>query len=134
VGFRFQRHVSTGLGRTNISKSGVSLSEGFRGAHITFGKTPRLTLGIPGSGLSWTQTMPHGRSRGGGQTSFIVQMLGFLIGGAIGLGILMQRPLLTTPSVAKDAPHGRMAKKSSRLARNVSPGPGGVTTFRSKEK
>lgn len=61
MGFRFSRHVNTGLGRINISKSGISLSEGFRGAHVTFGQTPRLTLGIPGSGLSWTQTLPRRR-------------------------------------------------------------------------
>jgi Protein of unknown function (DUF4236) len=59
--FRFNRHVNTGLGRINISKSGISLSEGFKGAHITFGRTPRITLGLPGSGLSWTQTLPRGR-------------------------------------------------------------------------
>lgn len=54
MGFRFQRHVNTDLGRINISKSGISLSEGFRGAHITIGKTASITLGLPGSGLSWT--------------------------------------------------------------------------------
>jgi Protein of unknown function (DUF4236) len=57
MGFRFQRHVDTGLGRINMSRSGISLSEGFRGAHVTIGKTPRITLGIPGSGLSWTETL-----------------------------------------------------------------------------
>ena len=50
MGFRFQRHVNAGLGRINISKSGISLSEGIRGAHITIGRTPRITLGIPGTG------------------------------------------------------------------------------------
>ena len=59
--FRFSRRVSTPFGRINISKSGVSLTEGVKGAHITFGRTPRITLGIPGSGISWTETMEHGR-------------------------------------------------------------------------
>jgi hypothetical protein len=61
--FRFQRRIGIGkFGRINVSKSGVSLSEGVRGAHVTIGKTPRVTLGIPGSGLSWTQTFGgHGR-------------------------------------------------------------------------
>jgi hypothetical protein len=44
-----------------FSKSGVSLTEGVRGAHVTIGRTPRITLGIPGSGISWTETMEHGR-------------------------------------------------------------------------
>jgi hypothetical protein len=57
---RFQKRVSTPLGRINISKSGVSLTKGVRGAHVTIGRTPRVTLGIPGSGLSWTESMEHG--------------------------------------------------------------------------
>ena len=61
MGFRFQKRIGLGsFGRINISKSGVSLTEGVRGAHITIGRTPRITLGIPGSGISWTETMEHG--------------------------------------------------------------------------
>jgi hypothetical protein len=57
MGFRFQKRIGIGsFGRVNISKSGVSLSEGVPGARVTIGRTPRITLGIPGSGLSWTQT------------------------------------------------------------------------------
>jgi hypothetical protein len=55
--FRFQKRIGIGsFGRVNISKSGVSLSEGVRGFHVTIGRTPRVTLGLPGSGISWTQT------------------------------------------------------------------------------
>jgi Protein of unknown function (DUF4236) len=62
MGFRFSRHVGILPGlRVNLSKSGVSLSAGVRGARITVGRTPRITLGIPGSGISWTETMEHGR-------------------------------------------------------------------------
>ncbi len=61
MGFRFNRRVSTPFGRINLSKSGVSLTEGVPGAHITIGRTPRITLGIPGSGISWTETMERGR-------------------------------------------------------------------------
>ena len=62
MGFRFNRHVGILPGlRVNLSKSGVSLSAGVRGAHITVGRTPRITLGIPGSGISWTETMELGR-------------------------------------------------------------------------
>jgi Protein of unknown function (DUF4236) len=44
-----------------LSGCGVSLTEGVPGAHLTIGRKPRITLGIPGSGLSWTETMEHGR-------------------------------------------------------------------------
>jgi hypothetical protein len=63
MGWRFQRHVNTGLGCINISKSGISLSEGVRGFHVTFGKTPRITICAPGTGLSYTTTLPRGRGR-----------------------------------------------------------------------
>jgi Protein of unknown function (DUF4236) len=59
--FRFSKRLSTPFGRINIGTRGVSLTEGVRGAHITIGRTPRITLGIPGSGISWTETMEHGR-------------------------------------------------------------------------
>lgn len=62
MGWRFQRRIGIGsFGRVNLSKSGVSLTEGVKGAHLTLGRTPRITLGIPGSGLSWTQTFGRGR-------------------------------------------------------------------------
>jgi Protein of unknown function (DUF4236) len=61
MGFRFQKRISTPFGRVNFSKSGISLTEGVSGAHITIGRTPRITLGIPGSGISWTKTMERGR-------------------------------------------------------------------------
>ena len=90
MGFRFQKHISTPFGRINVSKSGVSLTGGAPGAHVTLGKTPRITLGIPGSGLSWTETMEHGhrashgaqqavQPRSGWQIAFIViALLGLL--------------------------------------------------------
>jgi hypothetical protein len=59
--FRFSKRLSTPFGRINIGTRGVSLTEGVRGAHITIGRTPRITLGIPGSGISWTETMELGR-------------------------------------------------------------------------
>jgi hypothetical protein len=45
--------------RVNLSKSGASLSVGVRGAHLTLGKRSRVTVGLPGSGLSWTQSLGH---------------------------------------------------------------------------
>ena len=87
MGFRFQRRIGFPLGRINLSKSGASVSLGVRGAHVTLGKTPRVTVGIPGSGLSWIETLPHGRSRSaGGAKALIVRLLGLLLGAAIGVG------------------------------------------------
>ncbi len=56
MGFRFQRRfrIFPGL-RLNVSRSGVSTTFGSRGAHITLGHGQmRETVGIPGSGISWT--------------------------------------------------------------------------------
>jgi hypothetical protein len=90
VGFRFQRRISLGpFARINLSKSGASLSVGERGAHLTIGRTPRVTVGIPGSGLSYTETLPHGRSgSAGGVLAFVVRALALMLGAAIGLGLL----------------------------------------------
>jgi hypothetical protein len=61
VGFRFRRSVRLFPGlRVNLSKSGASLSLGGRGFHYTVGhKGTRVTAGIPGTGLSWTEYTPH---------------------------------------------------------------------------
>lgn len=57
MGFRFRRSIKLGkYARINIGKTGASLSAGIRCAHYTFGKTGiRKTVGIPGSGLSYTK-------------------------------------------------------------------------------
>jgi Protein of unknown function (DUF4236) len=86
--WRFQRRIGIAPGlRLNVSKSGVSASVGERGAHLTIGRVPRITVGLPGSGLSWTQTLPRGRSRGG-RASPIIQALAVLLDLEIGLAIL----------------------------------------------
>ena len=62
MGFRFQKRISILPGlRVNLSKGGVSLTEGVPGAHVTIGRTPRVTVGLPGSGLSYTQIFGRGR-------------------------------------------------------------------------
>jgi len=56
MGFRFRRSIRILPGiRVNIGKRGVSTSIGVRGAHVTVGHGKvRETVGIPGSGLSYT--------------------------------------------------------------------------------
>jgi uncharacterized protein DUF4236 len=58
MGFRFYRRlrILPGL-RLNVGKTGVSASIGGRGAWATFrrGHRVRTTVGLPGSGLSYTE-------------------------------------------------------------------------------
>jgi Protein of unknown function (DUF4236) len=65
VGFRFRQsfRIIPGL-RLNLSLGGPSLSLGGRGLHYTIGrKGTRVTAGIPGSGLSWTDYQPYPSGR-----------------------------------------------------------------------
>ncbi len=72
MGLRFQKRISTPFGRINVSKSGVSLTS-VPGMRATLGRTPRVTLGLPGSGLSWTQTLSRRRCRNAAPASGSVQ-------------------------------------------------------------
>jgi hypothetical protein len=58
MGFRFQKRLRIMPGLTlNLSKRGVSASIGTRGARVTYGHgQKRTTVGLPGSGLSYTAT------------------------------------------------------------------------------
>lgn len=62
MGFRFHRRFKLFPGvRLNLSRSGISTSLGTRGAWLTFGKRgTRATIGLPGSGLSYTHATPRG--------------------------------------------------------------------------
>jgi hypothetical protein len=56
MGFRFRKIISVLPGvKVNLSKSGVSTSLGGKGATVNVGSSGKktLTLGIPGSGLSY---------------------------------------------------------------------------------
>jgi hypothetical protein len=56
MGFRFRRSIKLFPGlRLNFGKRGISASIGVRGAHVSCGPTgTRTTVGLPGSGLSYT--------------------------------------------------------------------------------
>lgn len=60
MAFRFRKSLKIVPGlRLNLSKSGVSLSAGKKGATINVSKRgTRLTAGIPGSGLSYSVIAP----------------------------------------------------------------------------
>ena len=65
VGFRFRKSVRFGPLRVNLGKRGIGTSIGVPGARITNSSSGRkyLTLGIPGTGLSWTKTLNSRRAR-----------------------------------------------------------------------
>jgi hypothetical protein len=69
MGFRFQRRFKILPGITlNVNKSGVSTSIGTRGAHVTLGHgNVRNTVGIPGTGLSYTTTYKTHQDVQGGE-------------------------------------------------------------------
>lgn len=67
MGWRFQRRLKIGGGFSlNLGKRGISsISAGKRGAHVTIGKHGvRRTVGLPGTGLSYTVTSGGRKSRG----------------------------------------------------------------------
>lgn len=56
--------------RLNIGKRGVSTSIGVRGAHITVGHGQvRETVGLPGTGLSYTNVEGHQEARSAAQAA-----------------------------------------------------------------
>jgi uncharacterized protein DUF4236 len=63
MGWRFQKRLSMGPLRVNFSRRGVGTSVGIPGLRIGQSATGRryLTLGLPGSGLSYTKTLPRSR-------------------------------------------------------------------------
>jgi len=64
MGFSFRRSIKIAPGvRLNFSKSGVSTSLGTRGARVTLGHGKvRKTIGIPGTGVSYTESESIGHS------------------------------------------------------------------------
>lgn len=77
MGFRFYRRISILPGlRVNLSKSGVSASVGGRGAWLTVGKnSPRATVGLPGTGVSYTTTASGVRSTTGRVVFWLILVL-----------------------------------------------------------
>lgn len=55
----FYRKRITPWTTINMSKNGPSLSIGISGAHLTFGRRLRGTLGIPGTGVSYTKSVSY---------------------------------------------------------------------------
>jgi len=87
MGVRFYRRFSVLPGvRLNVSKANVSVSLGRRGLNITKGTSgERLSLGIPGTGLSWTRQR---RLSAAGRRSRLTSLKTILVRAAI-VGLLL---------------------------------------------
>ena len=59
MGFRFQKRIKILPGlRINLSKTGISTSLGGKGLTVNFrGNNVKTTVGLPGSGLSYSKTL-----------------------------------------------------------------------------
>ncbi|QBQ98643.1 DUF4236 domain-containing protein [Paraburkholderia pallida] len=69
---RFRRSIKILPGvRINLGKTGVSFTVGRPGASVNIkpGRTPRTTLGIPGTGISWSSRTRQASSTGQAQPS-----------------------------------------------------------------
>ena len=66
MGFRFRKSIKLAPGvRLNLTKKGISsLSVGKRGASVNIGKKgTRGTVGLPGSGLSYSAYQAHNKAK-----------------------------------------------------------------------
>jgi hypothetical protein len=64
MSFRVRRRIRVGPGVSlNVGKRGISTSVGVRGAHVTVGRRARATVGIPGTGVSYTTQIGGTRRR-----------------------------------------------------------------------
>ncbi|HOB29851.1 MAG TPA: DUF4236 domain-containing protein [Bacillota bacterium] len=65
MGFSFRKSKKIGKNtRINLSKSGVSLSTGVKGARVSVNKKgTRKTFSIPGTGIRYTKYSSHGSKK-----------------------------------------------------------------------
>lgn len=85
MGFIFRKSVRLGPIRINFSKSGIGISTGVPGLRVGRGANGRkqLSVGLPGSGVSWRKTSAAGKSGG------CLIMLFVLAMGSVLLGVLL---------------------------------------------
>jgi hypothetical protein len=58
VGFRFRRQLRIVPGlHLNLSRSGISATVGVPGMRVTLGKRPALNVGLPGTGISYRESL-----------------------------------------------------------------------------
>ena len=72
MGFRFRKSVKIAPGvRLNIGKKSVGISAGVKGARVSVNSKGRVTktVGIPGTGLSYTDTSTIGKGKAAPRTT-----------------------------------------------------------------
>jgi len=59
MGFRYRKSLRLGPVRINLGKRGIGTSIGVPGFRVTNSSNGRkyVTIGLPGTGLSWTKTL-----------------------------------------------------------------------------
>lgn len=84
MGLRFRKSIKVGKNtRINLSKSGVGLSTGVKGARVSVNqKGTRTTLSAPGTGISHVSYKSHGKAQKGGGLSTSVDV-GVVLDGSL---------------------------------------------------
>ena len=77
MGLRFSRRIPLVPGlRVNLSKSGASFSLGHRGGWVTFGpRGTRATVGLPGTGFSYSEQVLPAQPHVGHQANFVLVLI-----------------------------------------------------------
>jgi hypothetical protein len=99
MGFRFRRSIKILPSiRVNLGKRSASVSIGGRGAHVTLrrGHKARATVGIPGTGISYSEGGGLARPARPGQTSPGVNWIGWLLA-AVVLAVIVGLVLHNSP-------------------------------------
>ena len=87
MSFRFQKRVKIAPGlRLNLSKSGVGIGAGVRGASVSVGKRGvNSSIGVPGTGIAYRQNHNSKAETNQEKTSGSRLWLYLLLGGVFGL-------------------------------------------------
>lgn len=94
MGLRFRKRISLGgLVHLNLSRTGVSLNVGPKGANVNVGglgpnRKPKATIGLPGSGLYYTQTLGEGRKPSARENSFVASFMAVIVFGFVAFWLL----------------------------------------------
>lgn len=77
--FLYRKRI-TPWATVNMTKSGPSLSVGVPGAHVALGRRLRGTIGIPGTGVYYTESTPYSSlSLGRATLRFIIAFIATLL-------------------------------------------------------
>ena len=86
--WRFRRSVGPKFLKLNVSKTGLSMTSGVPGAHVNVPlagrkRKPMVTLGLPGTGLSYRQPLGGRRGRAPATSSPDLDIVPWVVAGVI---------------------------------------------------